>query len=77
MTAFKRPSDFIRTQLNEAVKQYLVYDAFYRMIEIYVAPVDAVNTDPCLKTTYEYSGASVRIVKSKESIAAWDSTWDI
>jgi hypothetical protein len=68
---------FLKTQFKEAVKQYLVYDGFFRMTDVYAAPVDAVHGDECLRTQYAYDGGSVRIQKTKESIATWDSAWEI
>jgi IMP cyclohydrolase len=73
----KHPTDFIRAHLNEATKEYIVYDGTSRMTEVYVATVDAEDGEPCLKTTYEYDGVSTRIVKRKEELDLWDSSWDI
>lgn len=70
-------SDFIRPHQKEAVKQYIVYDGLDRMEYHYVATVDADHGDKCLGTQYAYDGTSGRVVKVKEFITTWDSTWDI
>lgn len=71
------PTDYIRTHQEEATKEYIAYDGDGRMTATYVASYAAEHGDPCLKTTYAYDGSSTRIQKRKESVDAWDSSWDI
>lgn len=73
----KKASDFIKPHALEAVKQYIVYDGFNRMSETYVALSDSEHGTPCLKTEYVYAADSARVIKLKESIAVWDSAWDV
>lgn len=70
-------SDFMTSQIQEAVKTYTVYDGSNRPQYFYVAMVDTVHGGQCQLTTYTYDGASTRVQKSKESLATWDSAWDI
>lgn len=70
-------TDFIKPHGREALKQYIVYDALYRMIAVYEAVADTAVGDQCLKTEYAYDGGSSRIVKMKESLATWQAGWDI
>ena len=68
----------IQTMYTEFTKNYLVYEAVsYRLLTIYEAQTETRHGQPCMKTEYEYDGASTRILKSKESSAVWDSAWDI
>ena len=70
-------TDFMVSQIQEAVKTYTTYDGSSRPQYFYVAMVDAADGDKCQLTTYTYDGASSRIQKTKESLANWDSAWDI
>lgn len=70
-------TDMIGPHGKEAVKQYVVFDVSFRMVATYVALTDAVHGAVCLKTEYAYDGNSSRIIKMKESLATWDSAWDI
>jgi hypothetical protein len=70
-------SDFLSTHLKEAVKQHIEYDGFHRMIAVYVANIDAANGDYCMLTRYVYDGNSTRVVYMAESLANWDSTWEM
>ena len=72
-----KATDLVKSHLAEAVKQYLVYDGFGRMIEVYTALTEAQNGEQCGKTTYEYNGGTTQVIKMKEELATWDSTWDI
>lgn len=67
----------IKTSLEQGVKTYSEYDGSSRLIGFYEAPADAVDGTNCLKTVYEYVGASNRVLKTKESIAQWDASYDI
>lgn len=61
----------------EQIKQYFEYDGSLHMSTVYEAATDAAHGNPCLKTEYEYDGATTRITKMKESESTWDSSWDI
>lgn len=75
--ALTHASNFLSTHLKEAVKMYIEYDATNRMVTTYTAGADADHGDHCIRTDYTYWGASLRIQKMRESLAAWDSSWDI
>lgn len=70
-------TNLIKSGEKELIKSYIVYDGSSRMEIVYEAPSEAVNGAPCLKTQYEYDGATTRITKMKESVVTWDSSWDI
>ena len=70
-------SHLLKSHLNEAVKQYIVYDGTGRMIETYTALTNAIHGAVAEKTTYGYSGATTRVIKMKEEVSTWDSAWDI
>lgn len=70
-------TDRIKTQLNEARKEYFEYDGSNRLSKVYEAPIDAVNGDVCLVTEYAYDGVSLRIQKGKEYLGTWSSSYDI
>ncbi len=77
ITAAPKATDLVKSHLAEAVKQYIVYDGSGRMIEVYSARTDAIDAESCGKTEYVYDGATTRVIKMKESLSAWDSTWDV
>ncbi len=62
---------------KEYIKQYFEYDGSARMVTVYEARANAADGEPCLKTTYEYVGATTRVEKMVEEEAEWDETWDI
>lgn len=70
-------TDFIKSHGREAVKQYLEYDAFNRMVVTYTAIADAKNGDQCVRTDYAYAGNSTRVIKMRESLSTWQAAWDI
>lgn len=70
-------NDFITSHLHEAVKQYIEYDGYNRMVRTFTAVSDAEVGDQCTMTEYAYSGTSTRIIKMKESLAVWQLGWDI
>lgn len=74
---YRHPDDFIKSQLSEAVQQYIAYDGTNRMEYSYTAPADAQDGDPCLVTQYVYFSTSTRVIKMKESIGTWSSAWGI
>ena len=67
----------LKTGLNDFLKSYCVYDVSLRVTDIYEAQPDAINGAPCMRTQLTYDGSSTRIVKRKESVSAWNSTWDL
>jgi hypothetical protein len=77
MSTNEKTIAFIKSHAHEGCKQYLTYDASNRMEIVYEAPTDFENGAPCLKTQYVYDGTSTRVIKMKESIATWSSSWDI
>lgn len=70
-------TDLFTAQLIEAVKTYSAYDGSNRIVGFYVAPANAKNGDQCQLTVYAYDAATTRVLKTKEILATWDSTWDI
>jgi hypothetical protein len=75
--AYSRASDLVTSQQLEGVKTYSVYDGSARLISYYVAIEQAKHGEQCMLTQYTYDGASARILKSKETLTTWDSSWDI
>lgn len=75
--AFVKVADFIKTQLQEGVKEYFVFDGLDRVTDFYTAPVDAITGSPCLRTRYSYVSTSSRVEKVLEVLATWDATWDM
>lgn len=68
----------IKTTYSEFTKTFSVYDpTSFLLVTIYEAPTHAINNAPCTRSDYVYDGASTRILKTKESSANWDSTWDV
>jgi hypothetical protein len=79
MTEEKRLNvyDIIKQLREECLKEYRVYDDTFRPLAIYQAHTDCEHGEPCMKTSYIYAGSSGRIVKKKEEIVPWDSSWDV
>lgn len=71
-----RPSDFIPTQTQEAVKAHFEYDSLNRLSKSYSANFYAQNGEPCLVTEYQYVGSSTRVANMKEHEGVWNSAWD-
>lgn len=69
--------DYLRSIKYEAMKFYRVYDVTNRVSYQYEAPAWAANGDLCMRTEYIYDGASARVLKFKETLQTWDSTWDV
>jgi hypothetical protein len=67
----------LKTNRNELVKQYIVYDGNGRMTDVYEARNDAEDGTPCLRTQYTYDGASSRIEKRLETLDTWLAAYDI
>lgn len=72
-----KPSDLIPSESREATKTYSVYDGSGRLTAYYITTIETLDGEDCLKTEYEYDGDTHRVVKTKESRASWDETWDI
>jgi hypothetical protein len=69
--------DMLKALKLEALKEYREYDGVNRVSAIFQANTDAGDGDLCLKTEFVYAASSARIVKKKESLVAWQSSWDI
>ena len=67
----------LTTLKHELSKSYIQYDVSDRMEIAYEAAAATGHGEPCLKTEYAYDGGSSRIIKRKESVSTWDSSWDI
>lgn len=71
-------ADELLTSLGkEAMKVYRVYDGSSRVTEQYETYANTVNGGPALKTEYVYDGATTNVLKMKETISTWNSSWDI
>lgn len=77
MTESVKLIHMIKTALEQGVKTYSVYDGSSRLVGFYEAPSDATNGTNCLLTEYGYVGASSRVEKTRESIAQWNSAYDL
>lgn len=62
---------------GEVVKTKSFIDGNDRVTSRYEALANTVHDGPCLKTEYTYHGTTSVVDQSKESIATWDSAWDI
>jgi len=62
---------------NELMKTYIVYNGDNVPSQVYEAPVDTADGEPCLLTTYTYVPASTRVEKSRESESTWQAAYDI
>lgn len=69
--------DMLKALKLEALKEYREYDGSFRVIAVYQANTDADNNDLCLKTEFVYDGTSSRVIKKKESLVPWQSSWNI
>lgn len=78
MSTTRNSIALLKTQLNEAVKEAITYDAQGRMEFHYICGADARDGDPCLVTQYAYINAnSSLIVYRKETVGMWDTTWEV
>lgn len=73
----RKATDLVKVHGSEAVKQYITYDGSNRMEFVYTATAEAGHGDRCGVTQYAYDAASTRVVKMKESLGVWDSSWDV
>lgn len=67
----------LQTLKNELLKSYAEYDVSGILTSLYEAVAHAKDGEKCLRTDYEYAPGSSRVVKRKESLASWDSSWDL
>lgn len=68
----------ILSTYSQYTKTFSVYEAVtFRLLTIYEAPTDAADGTPCTRSDYVYDGVSTRILKTKESSANWDASWDV
>lgn len=74
--SFIKPSDLIKSQLQEGVKSHFVYDGLNRMQLSYTSAWNAENGDACLVTEYQYDSTSNRVLNMKEYLGSWNSSWD-
>ena len=72
-----KATDFIKSQMAEGVKTYSVYDGSNRLSDVYTAMVDTEHGEQCIRTQYTYYDSTTRIKQTKESLATWNSSWDI
>jgi len=63
--------------INEATKTHSVYDGLSRLIEFYVVHAEAIHGQACVRTRYEYVGATNLVENSVDELSTWDSAWDI
>jgi hypothetical protein len=59
------------------MKIYRIYDVSNRIEYQYECVTTTAHGEPCLKTQYEYDGASTRVLKLKETLDVWDSSYEI
>lgn len=63
---------------NELKKEYIALDGLGRAKFFYQAPINTKDGEPCLVTQVEYSSpTSTIIVKSKETVGVWSSSYEI
>lgn len=68
----------LKTQSEEFIKTYTLYDGIGRPDIIYTAPTDLEHSGNCSQVKYEYINlTSFKVLKMKESNGIWDSAWDI
>jgi hypothetical protein len=69
--------EHLKTGAGEYIKSYITYDFSDRMSVVYEARANALNGEPCLKTTYTYVIGTTRVEKMKEEETTWSSAYDI
>ena len=77
MSTDTQADELLVTLGREVLKVYRVYDGSDRLTEQYEALANAIHGGPALKTEYVYDGATTKVLKMKESLTTWDSSWDI
>jgi|GEM_PF-7102419 len=69
--------DILLSVSKVAMKTYRTYDGSNRLEYQYECPVTTINGGKCIKTQYSYVGATTQVEKSKETVDAWSSAYDI
>ncbi len=78
MASDSKNTAHLKTQAQEFVKQFLVYDVIQRPIQIYTAAVDTPDGGACSIVEYAYlTPSSSKAEKMREGNALWDATWDM
>jgi len=77
MSSDTNADELLKALGKEVIKVRRVYDGVPRVTEQYEALANTVHGGPCLKTEYVYVGATTDVEKMQESLATWDSAWDI
>lgn len=77
MAQDSQADELLRALGKEVMKLHRVYDGSNRVSEQYETFANTVHGGAALKTEYTYDGVSERVVGMKESLATWDSAWDI
>lgn len=68
----------LRTQREELMKQYLVYDGNGRVVTIYSCGYRTPDQGACTRVDYEYaSPTSTNVIKMRETNDVWSSSYDI
>ena len=70
----KEDTGQITTLNREMIKSYYVWTGD-NITEAYQASASAAHGDACVKTSYSYDGD--KVLKMKEELTTWDSSWDI
>ncbi len=70
-------TNFIKTLREGYLKSHITYDVQGRMEFVYEAHTDAKDQDKCLITQYVYHLLTTNIVKMKESVGTWLSSYNI
>jgi len=73
----QKVKDWLTAIRNGPVKMYRVLDVSNRIQYQYEANVTAVTGDACMVTEYIYSGTTSTVIKMKEYVRTWDSSWDL
>lgn len=73
---YMKPTDLLVGAMNEAVKEYIVYDGSGRMLQHFVARVDAEDGEKCLMTQYAYVGSTTNVQYRKEMFGNWQEAWE-
>jgi len=70
------PSEQIKTQASQQVKQHIVYDGEGRPKYVFTAPIGAVDGNPCTCTEYVYKAANTQqVIDRQERDYRWKDTW--
>lgn len=77
MSADSNADSVLRALGGEVIKTKSFIDVDNNVTERYEALANTEHGKPCLKTEYTYHAGTTVVDKSKESLAAWDSSWDV